>query len=666
MSIYISWKNTIVNTPERFIANFFNYLSPRWYPVNIIKSEIYTVFNSYAQEFSSASVELTNTFNDLNLLLTRVTPISTRTTSKIYDNFGSNIGISKLYEQNYDSYNTGSLLQSYRMELKTLLEGFNSATTVESYYKTGQAFTGVTPLIFDHTKHYLGWRTGLQTSSVVDIGEGLLIGSNSFPWIGRIFSTGSTTFSINDLFGISYSVLGLNTYITSKNYKFQDIEVYMYGSSSVSTSLISAVQSAFDKVKRANQKVNIYYKSGHVYTRPSLLNQSLSTPLYTNAEYLTNISLTYKYGVSYETPVLQLPANYQNYDWYYDWNYSIKNTSFVKLFYRSYSSNIIPSTVYYQEYNKTPVEPLPYSSASIHSQYLLQDKSTIWDVGGNGINLKYIYYLGGGGPSPITSLTYIRSRNRDRLGIKNSIGTGVFYTGSVESILTFGDSFYGEMWAYGINSLSSGTGSIIFKHDNIFNSYSTLNTGFSFGINFPLQQAFLSIAPRIGDSVTNLTASISPYLQQSSSLPHYFAFSFSSKYLAIYCDGNKLASSSVNLTFPVANSYSGIDSLMITQLNAGIDEFGVGAGFLSYEDSIDRFNLTKPRFHSSAQSSSSVKEFHQSKVILYGSGSYEIELHQFSIRPYNTPIWTVVNNNDIDILRYPIFKLNTALKYLSI
>jgi len=662
MAIYISWKNTIVNTPERFISNMFGYLSSRWYPTNVIKSEPYTLFNAYAQELSSSSVELTNVYRDLDLLQVRTTAIQQRTQSKMYDNFGSNIGIGKLFEQNHDGFSTSSLLQSYRMTIRTLLDGFNYANSIEGYNKVGQAFTGVSPLIFDHQRQYLGWRLGMETGSVAETGDGFIISNVDFYWQGRLIPTGSTSLDLGDSFGITYSALGLNTYLGSKDYKHRDIEIHAYASESVGQSFKNNVQSAFNKVIKANQKAIVSYESGYSYFRPAFSTQSLSSELYRNSEFLTNILPTRQYGVPYDTEVVQLPAAYKEYDWYYDWAYTVKNDSSIKFFYRSYPSSLIPEEVYYQERSFQLVDILPYATGSVYAQYLLQDKNTMWDVSGNQINLSYdTTFTTGAVPA-----TFYRGRNSELLGVKVTDLPGLYYKGLVESFLTYGDNFYGEMWLSGINSEAVGTGSVIFKHDNTFIDYAQLSTGYAFGIDFGLQRAFINIKPEIASSASeSVSVSIASYLAQSSKLPHYFAFGFTPNSLSIYGDGNLLATSSVNLTFPVAGSYTGIDSFVVNQIGVGCDELGIGAGYLSPDLAKQNFDLTKPRLRSLAIPSSSVEEFHQSRAMIYGSGSTEVELSQFSIRPYKTPMWVISNKRTADILRYPLFRINPSLQYLS-
>lgn len=535
MAIYISWKNTLANSPERAVANLFGYLSNRWYPVNVIGSNIYTVFEAYAQELSSASVEVAQTANDLDILQVRATSILYRSTSKIYDNFGGNIGISKLFEQNYDGFNTGSLTQSYRMQIRTLLHASNYATALESILETGQAFTGVTPLVFDHTKYYYGWRLGADLGIVYDVGNNLIVSDRNIPSIGNILPTPlPSSFATGSVFGVTYSVLGVNTVLGSKNYRYQDVEIHMFGSQFVSTSLVGNVNSAIINNLKANLVPNISYHSGYVYTRPSLSTQSVVVPLSINSEFLTNLSPTYSTGASYVGDVLMLPSGYQSNDWYYNWAYIAKNNSYVNLQFRSYASSSIPNEVYYQDFNPIPIDPLPALSTGVNMHYLLQNKNILWDIGNQQNNLVYDTVKSAGAVS-----TYFLSRNSDRVGIKLISSPGLFYNNTTDfANLTDMEMFYGEMWVSGINSsIGYGVGQILIKHDSAVGDYVDFVTnGYSFGVDFYHEWAFMSYKSSTGSFVT-YTRDISGLMHQASTLPHYFVFSFVLNNYKIYIDG---------------------------------------------------------------------------------------------------------------------------------
>ena len=112
--LFLNWSNTQEGTQDWFVLSLFNSLSERWYPKNIIGSTDYDFLSMYAQEFVLVDQEVQQTMDDLAIETCRVLPVANNTTSKLYDNFGRYFETNKLFSQDYELFNTGSVIQSYR------------------------------------------------------------------------------------------------------------------------------------------------------------------------------------------------------------------------------------------------------------------------------------------------------------------------------------------------------------------------------------------------------------------------------------------------------------------------------------------------------------------------------------------------------------------------
>jgi hypothetical protein len=132
------------------------YYAARW----STDTNIYKLFQTYAGELASGSAEIVQTYDDLF--------IPTCRTAKLYDNFGSYLGVQKVFEQEWetDTYSaaSGSWI-GYRKELKFLWDAGLWGSTFDALYRVGHAFFGISPLIEPY-RDVIRWRLSTVSGSV--------------------------------------------------------------------------------------------------------------------------------------------------------------------------------------------------------------------------------------------------------------------------------------------------------------------------------------------------------------------------------------------------------------------------------------------------------------------------------------------------------------------
>ena len=191
--LYLKWSDYPAGSVKRIISNMFSYLSPRWYPKNILGTSMYKMLYMSADQLASASTEITATYNDQNLDLVRTIPVSSNN-AKIYDNFGVLLQTSKQTSQNYETFNNNSGMQDYRTNLKLLNEASTNATTQLGTDLVGQSYTGAAPYVIDRQRlGYDGWGLFVHTGSVVAVGNGFIVSDTYIPRIGMIIPTPTGT-----------------------------------------------------------------------------------------------------------------------------------------------------------------------------------------------------------------------------------------------------------------------------------------------------------------------------------------------------------------------------------------------------------------------------------------------------------------------------------------
>ena len=233
MGFLLQWQNYIARSKDRITANLFSYLSPRWYSTAIIGSNVYDIFNMYADQLSSASLEVEQTFKDLSIQTARSIPIYGQTNSKLYDNFGYIFQANKLFNQDYELYNDTNLLTSYRQQLRFLSEAYLIGSTIDSINKVGQSYTGASPIILEPYTDHIGWRLTSFSASVIDVGKNVLLLDTDYPGIGNILYTNETSEFLGKTLYYSQSRLGYNTNPISKQHYYSGLKIFIYGSSSL-------------------------------------------------------------------------------------------------------------------------------------------------------------------------------------------------------------------------------------------------------------------------------------------------------------------------------------------------------------------------------------------------------------------------------------------------
>jgi len=241
MSLYLKWRDTQPDSRDRFIANLFANISSRWYPQNIIGSNLYDLLEMYGSEFSSGSSLVTQVFNDLFIENVRAGTIVGRSVSKMYDNFGVMVGVNKMPYQEYDTFNTGSILNSFRTELKFLTLAYTESTTPDALARIGQSINGISPVVIEPIDNYPGWVLSNFSGSVIETvyntqaKKFYVMVNPSFGRFGKVIPLGSGVVTTGSMISLSYSILGLNTILKSDLFEQAGVLLYFFIPSGSST-----------------------------------------------------------------------------------------------------------------------------------------------------------------------------------------------------------------------------------------------------------------------------------------------------------------------------------------------------------------------------------------------------------------------------------------------
>ncbi len=656
MSIYLNWRLYSPTSKERFITNLFSHLSPRWYPVNIIGSTVYDIFDAYGDQLSSSSVEINQVFKDLTVEEVRTTVMNSRTTTKIYDNFGSIINLDKYFYQNYDYYNIVYDLQSYREQLRLLFEAYGEGASEMGVFKAVQSYTGISPLIIEHTKFDENtWKLGSTTGSIVEmLNNNTSIMLDTYisdvrgyitPINDKTFVPSGSNFLVTNKVTYSRSKLNTNTKLGGRGEFYQNLEFIVYGNSFITSQL--SFQNSILKLIKQTIKVDqipiISYSNKYEYYRPSIVSSSGSQYLgYSDYEGVYSLQATPYSGIGIIGGVLELPNDRASYDWYYDWLVLQRNDSQYLVQVRSYPTSSIPDTVYFQSITSLLIERLPASSSVIREggHWVFDRMNKIWDISGNFRNLSLI-------STPSIFTTFIDGRDSRWKSI-NYTSDSVYFTGSVPEGGNLGNSFYCEMWMKGVDETSSGkSGYVFYKLEStpsVTHTWPIIGNGIRCGIDFLNSQMSFYISSGSYSKLCFYDLSSDVFLEKGSRY-HYFAFTYStsndgSLYI-LYRDGQIMSSGStatgslLGISIPVLSSISSRSTFGCkteTGMNIAVDEMTFGSGFLDPVEASARFISTKPRINTLQIPSSSVDLCYQPKVIFYAKGSKELEFHQFSMR----------------------------------
>lgn len=677
MAVFLKWKDYAPRTENRVLADLFSFLSPRWYPTNIIANDpTCHILRMIGNEVTSASVETGQVLADLSLDTVRTTSIEGQTTSKIYDNFGKLVGTDKLYDQAYETYTSASVdLMPYRQELRFLILSCYAGTSYEGIKLAGQAFTGISPIIIDKYREFPGWTLTVYTGSVVAAGNNFVVVDRYIPRVGRIIPTSSASlFAPGTPYVISYTKLGTNTILGGAENTYHGIDLHVYASEYASGSIETSLEQAITKVLKADIAPRFFYSniyegyhidgtlgsgsSDIVYNYDQSLNEGKN--VYAEAgfgvtdSYLTNTSSVD--GKAVYGRIVDLPlSTYPNYNWYYDYASLLFNDAHCTFGIRQYSSGSIPSTVYFEDYNTVPLEYLSFLPGADGTHWIFDTSDEATDISSNRATL----VRSGSIPIPILG------RSETWLGQSIDYDAGieeVFYSGTTGSVLNFTNAFTCEVWLKGIDNLSLDDNVVVrVRHEdsgavglNILN-----NDGYMFMIAPMNNQVSLSVYKN--SILTTVTADISDVTAELPSRYHYFAVTYYSGSVLFYRDDKCIGADTVPWPLP---SLSGdvFTSIELQSSPALANSFSVGVDEVMWSDTVltpemakARFEQTKPRLPRLSKTSYTIEEYQQPRWVVWASGSLEFELHHFSVRGLEYPHQYILNRRNASVFDVPIF-----------
>ena len=676
MPTYLRWQDYPPLSQPRIVANLMGTLSRRWYPVNIIGSTIYDMFNTYGNELFSASVEEYQVFSDLFINTARTTSVLSRSTSKLYDNFGSMVGVDKQTLQDFTYYTAGvNVTQSYRQQLRLLYAALLAGTSYVGLEKTGQSYSGMAPIFAPLTTVNAGWVLTTYTGSVVAVGSGFIQTDRYIPRIGTILPTTGQVFNVGDPYVVSWSKLGTNTKLIGAQDLYSGIRIWAYMSPTASVqngTFRASFEAAVLHDIRADMNPVFYYPgsgsvgpSGSPYTfpymayyRPDFGTSGATGSIIVDSVflispfgYLVNYAETLKKGSTFTGSVVTLPSTYQDRDWYYDWDVRVRNDARYRMAVRSYNSYSIPSTIYFQDYSPfQPVQLLPWSGSLQGAHYVFDNTTTMWDISGNKVNLLKV------SGSPTLGI------DRTGVGVGVQSADTVLYTSPVPGNGNVtGKGLTIEMWVKGFNTSTSANGTNItlkYSTDGTPGNPTLGATGYVFSIDLSNKRLSFGLYSGSLQQVNTAANSIASYMSETIPYWHYFVGTYVSGSMYLYLDGNLIGSGSSAPS--LLGTASGVLSFAMNHSGAGdailIDELFVSNQYMPSASVGERFCATKPRLRRLGQSSGSVLQYHQPQLTVWASGSNEAEFHEFSLRGLQTQGWYMFNVNQSELFWVPLFK----------
>jgi hypothetical protein len=231
----------------------------------------------YGMEFSSGSMETTQVSDDLSIETVRSGVIDGHANSKMYENFGVQVGANKLPYQEFGQFNTGSLLNSYRTALRFLTLAHTEGSTVDAIARVGQAYTGMSPVILEPIDNYPGWNlTNITGSMRFTMSNGsdsqrYIYVNSSIGRYGHVLPVTASIYSVGDTINLSYSVLGVNTTVYDEEFYRSGVLLYFFlPSSSVeqTTAIKTALTTAVQRVVPAHIQAVLQYSTDFVTWRP--------------------------------------------------------------------------------------------------------------------------------------------------------------------------------------------------------------------------------------------------------------------------------------------------------------------------------------------------------------------------------------------------------------
>lgn len=647
MATFIRWSETSSGSNDQFLVSMFSTLSSRYYPVNIIGSGLYDIFSMYASEFVDAYDEIQQTYDDISIDTVRTTPITGRNFSKMYDNFGALLNSSKRYDQFYDRYSSGSMVQGYRQQLRFLTQAFLNGMSITGFERLGQAFTGVSPIIEEHIKANPRWILKSYSGSVLTVGQGFIISDVYIPRIGNVIPLeNSSIFSPGDNFVMSFSHLGANTKLSGRDLYYNSIiATYYTDNLHPTTQSVTTLQNTIDfqalRVVRADLMIRPYYSRLFSYYRPSdaydtsssfltdVPTSGIGIPAWLSGTqqtlsddfaihekgFLYNVGRLHGSGSIHDTPVLDLGAKCTEYRWFYDWMVNTREYGRYEVEVRQYPSASIPDSLYYIPIvttDKALPEILPEDTGSIRAHWFNVRSASIYDATGGALLSS----------TSVPSYTPILSRDPRRYCFLYS--GSIAFNNTSNTVLNFNKSISMQMWLLRLSSTTTKASSAFEIKRQQGSSY------YKFYINSNNSTLHFAIADTF--TFADVSASISPYMNLESPYPHYFAVSYISGSVLFFVDGTTIGTASIASPNRIPDMPAATQSIDINIPNIGIDEILLSDDYVDDIIAYDNFMNTRPRYTGVGIPSSSIMRYQQARFTFYGYNTRDIELHQFSVR----------------------------------
>lgn len=622
MPTFLKWKTQSFNSSERFIINLFDHISPRWYPVNIIGSSVYSAFEAYGDQLYSASAVNGRVYLDSFLETADTGSVLERNTSKLYDNFGSPYSAMLLESQYIDQFNPIVVEVGYRNQIRMLSDAYFEANTIAGTRRTGHAFSGVGLHVKELNKEYLGWKLSYYSGSLAGIGEGFYLSSLYIPNVKTLVPPGFVTVHSSS---VEYSLtkLGVNTKLYSKNHYFSGLDITNYGTASAGYE--PQLKNTIQNIIRADQYNNLEWSSDYSYWRPGENPELFSEPFAVYQDYLYNTKPVSSIAVT--GSIFSVVTNSDSYDWQYDWAVRSYNDATYGMYVRMYPASVIPNTVYFTQLNSTKeIQYLTAPTSSLGAHYIINDPDILHDVSSHANSLFREYSYG-------TSSVYKRSRHQNQPGIfKQTPTQNIYYSGSSGTALNFSDSFSFEFWAQGIDN-SFENAFVQFKNQsspsNIYDKLGIAGNGWAARI----ENQFFLFDYANGGTSGSAGVLIDNYLSEEPSRWHYFAGTFCSGSVYLYVDGYPKYSGNIPVSSFTRSGNSYSCYMLSGSCRAGIDEISISENFLPPDRAYERFQDSKIRFKEyTILASGSMPTYHQPLMIMDAKGAKEIEWHEFSVR----------------------------------
>lgn len=613
MSLY-SFNNSNPSTGSFYITRLFSELSNRWYPGSIYYTNIYYVFNAFAEQFVKFYNNYQQYINNTALETVSTSSINNRTYSQMYATYGYLVDSSKQSQQDFLDYNYTNAMQPYVNTIAMLNKAAYTGLRSSGLDTIGQAYTGVAPDYIEQAVDYKGWNLTVETLDVLGI-------DTHYMYLNTTRSSGSIEHSniielpnVN-IFGnttkvLSYSKLGLNTKIYSRKETnsslmttfFGNLNTYNFASGSLKNAIINSAA----KMLRADFAIRPFYSNGYSNWRPNSSQQDL---------YIQNNKLVNWDRISDITTVTSsiLPLASGSYIYSYDWNSTFYNSASASLLVRSYPAAVIPDTVYYKEVkNSTPPYLMP-TSGSLHyiSKYISSSGSVFVDMNSAGLTMDQY--------SGTASVTI--SKRKDKFS--TALDHTYYYASAINRVGTY-NAFTVEAWIKGIDTYAQNV-SIKLEEMNVSNAH-TLEAD---GLGMFIDTLNKKLRVEIGSAINNIQVDL-PILSELPSRYHYLAASYASGSLYIVLD-NTLLKTETNVPMYTCN-----DDTVISMICSGsavvIDEFQIHNQFIDPDSLIARFEETKSYVTDKKLLLSNNNLYHQAKWVFNNANTREVEIQQFSAK----------------------------------